>query len=677
MVNAALRDKLLLSFFCLASFHLIISTSPPAVYTGDSGETISVSYTLGIQHPPGYPFITMIGKLFTFIPLGDISFRVYVMSAALAAGCFIGIYMFFSLLLTFIKPRVTPPLFEFYPSLIFIAGYSIRQQSAIAKGSIYMLNILFFILISLTLLHLMKSGGRDRRFTYLFFLIFGVSLSHHHMSQMVLLPAYLFLFYKSGALTSANPRRVMFALFLFCSGVFIYWYMPIRAHTAVLNWGEPSSIQNFTEMLTRYQYIKSEGARSVAGALTQTAKFFTTVSYSMLYAGAFLAAAGLLLLFKRNKTLFLYLLSAPVIFMLVTTLYLNLTKDKLYIMETYITPSYFPLSVAAAYGIAALSGYAGRFAGAAIMSVLILAQIFYFQPRLDKSRYFFTYDYNRNLYSSLEPGAVIFLTGDGVVFPSWYFKYVKKFRPDLTFIGSAVLPMDWVRNSVSRQNPRLKLPEIKQRVGTESTGYIINAIIRMNLSSFPIYFSYNKPEENSLAGGLKTMPKGIAHKILPLEHAFVSEKFLAANNAMWKFYSWRGAFYPFRNYIKDKNDDLYLNDYSVALNSTGIEFDETEYHLLSRRFFTLAYKFNPDDHEYLFNIGNSHYYVGEIEEAVHYYRQSLAANPKYENSWFNLGVAYFKTERYREALEAFKKVREVNPARSDMPAYIQMCEEKL
>lgn len=656
---------------------MIISTSPPAVYTGDSGETISVSYTLGIQHPPGYPLITMLGKLFTFIPLGDVSFRLYLMSASLATACFIAIYLFFSVLITVIKPRVMPPLFEFYPSLIFIAGFSIRQQAAIAKGGIYLFNILFLILITLALLRLYKSGGKDTRYLYLFFLLFGVSLANHHMSQIILLPAYAFMLFKSGALSGLSLRKSALSLFFLASGIFIYYYLPVRAHTAFLNWGEPSTFTNFMEMITRYQYMKSEGVRSLSGALSQTVKFFTSVSHSMLYAGFLLALLGYVFLFKKNKLFFIYMLAVPATFMLVTTIYLNLTADKLYIMETYITPSYFALSVAAAYGAAFIAGLAGRNAAAFIFSSLIALKALFFYEELDKSRYFFTYDYNRNILASLEPGSVIFLTGDGVVFPSWYFKYVKKYREDVIIAGSAVIPMNWVRNKIQRQNPALKMPVIKQRVGNESTGRIINAILRMNAGNFSFYFSYNKPEENALDHTMKIMPKGIVQKVLPAEQAVITEKFLTANRIMWQYYSLRGSFYPFKEYIREKNDRLYLNDYSVALNSVGIILEDAGYYSLSRRWFEAAHKLNPHDHEYIFNIGNSYHYSGDNENAIIYYKKSIGADPKYVNAWFNLGVTYFKMERYQSALEAFKKVKEINPSRTDMAAYIRMCEEKL
>ncbi len=47
----------------------------------DSGEFIATSYVLGIPHPPGTPLYVLIGKLFTMIPISQISARVNYLSA--------------------------------------------------------------------------------------------------------------------------------------------------------------------------------------------------------------------------------------------------------------------------------------------------------------------------------------------------------------------------------------------------------------------------------------------------------------------------------------------------------------------------------------------------------------------------------------------------------------------
>src|SRR3990172_11428477 len=58
-----------------------ILTLSRSVYYGDSGEFITIAKTLGIAHPPGYPLYTMLAHLFTYLPFGNLPFKVNFFSA--------------------------------------------------------------------------------------------------------------------------------------------------------------------------------------------------------------------------------------------------------------------------------------------------------------------------------------------------------------------------------------------------------------------------------------------------------------------------------------------------------------------------------------------------------------------------------------------------------------------
>jgi len=78
----------------LGVFSLYLYTAPPAS-TGyaDSSELITASYILGIPHPPGYPLYVLVGKLFSFFPVGEIAFRYAIMSSMLGAFAVTFIYL--------------------------------------------------------------------------------------------------------------------------------------------------------------------------------------------------------------------------------------------------------------------------------------------------------------------------------------------------------------------------------------------------------------------------------------------------------------------------------------------------------------------------------------------------------------------------------------------------------
>jgi hypothetical protein len=69
----------------VASFVLYVRTLAPSLLYGDSAEFQTIAYTLGIGHPTGYPIYVLFAKLFTFIPIGEIAYRVNLFSAFCAA----------------------------------------------------------------------------------------------------------------------------------------------------------------------------------------------------------------------------------------------------------------------------------------------------------------------------------------------------------------------------------------------------------------------------------------------------------------------------------------------------------------------------------------------------------------------------------------------------------------
>jgi tetratricopeptide (TPR) repeat protein len=670
-----------LSLLFVLCFYL--HTAPPSVYHGDDGETITALLTLGIQHPPGYPLHAILGKLFTYLPLGDVSFKVYLFTMFVSLVNFLLVYFFSLRISSMAGIKNYRELTAATAALLFSFSYTIWEQSIIAKGGIYALNLFFTILLSHILLSIYTDNKKRTRYLYLFSLVYGLSLTHHHMSQEILLPLYAFFLFRANAFKGLSLRNILTCGALFICGIFVYFYLPARADTAYLNWGQPSTFDSFIKDVTRWQYLRSEITRSFTGSIIQTWKFITTITYAYALGGIIFLIPGFIVLYKREKNIFLLLSGIPVLFLFVTAVYLNLTKDRLFLMETYITPVYFPLSLFIAYGIyhtaaKITSHFKSRLPFFALFfaAILIVAQIITAFPKLDKSSYYMAYDYNKNLLDSLEANSIIFTTGDGIVFPGWYLKYAKKYRPDVTVVGSAVLPMKWVRDTIKRQNPNVSVPVItNENIGTESTGYIINALIKMNYTHYPVYFSYNKTEDNALDATLKLVPRGIIQKVLPVQYALASPQYTVMQENLWKFYNLRGIFDRKSGNNDERGAALYIKDYSISLNSSGTFFEDNGMNDMSLKYFTMAHNVEPLDHEYLYNMGNAHFNLNDIKSAIEYYKKCLAIDPLYESGWYNLGVCYYKDGAYKESFEAFKKLKDINPSRTDVDPFIAITEK--
>ncbi len=66
-------------------FLAYLRTVTPTVPFWDSGEFIATSWILGLPHPPGNPVYTMLGRIFSFLPIETVAWRVNLMSSVASA----------------------------------------------------------------------------------------------------------------------------------------------------------------------------------------------------------------------------------------------------------------------------------------------------------------------------------------------------------------------------------------------------------------------------------------------------------------------------------------------------------------------------------------------------------------------------------------------------------------
>ncbi len=80
---------------------------------------------------------------------------------------------------------------------------------------------------------------------------------------------------------------------------------------------------------------------------------------------------------------------------------------------------------------------------------------------------------------------------------------------------------------------------------------------------------------------------------------------------------------------------------------------------------------NPNDAEGIVGLGSILNWAGRPEEAIGLVKKAMRLNPMCPVSYFwNLGHAYFLTERYEEAIEIFKRVLDRNPNFLPAHAYL-------
>ncbi|OHD53994.1 MAG: hypothetical protein A2014_08285 [Spirochaetes bacterium GWF1_49_6] len=169
-----------------------IQTVSPSVCAGDSGELTSAVYDMGACHPPGYPLYGIVGKLFTFLPFGDIAYRVNLFSAIFAAVSVFFIYLFMIKLLGLNRGKGKISLPIHIPAIAgsILFAFSATHWSQAVIGEVYALNaaliaaLLYAMVIwyeEMVYFRKEKTLHFAERGTLLLAFIMGLSLTDHQL----------------------------------------------------------------------------------------------------------------------------------------------------------------------------------------------------------------------------------------------------------------------------------------------------------------------------------------------------------------------------------------------------------------------------------------------------------------------------------------------------------------
>lgn len=221
-------------------FVLYVRTLAPTVLYYDDPEMLDAVMlqmqvaVLGITHPTGYPTYLTLTHFFTYLPVGDVAYRVNLASAAYAALAVVVVFGAGYLL----SRRIVASAVA---AVTFGLGGAIWSQAVIAE--VYTMNAL---LIALTIVCLLLWRDRERdRYLLLAAFLCGLCLTHHLTSGLLLPASLLFV-------GLVNWRRLLeWRLMLKSAGLFFlgltpYLYLPIRSWmNAPMEANNPSNFERF------------------------------------------------------------------------------------------------------------------------------------------------------------------------------------------------------------------------------------------------------------------------------------------------------------------------------------------------------------------------------------------------------------------------------------------------
>jgi len=453
----------------LGSLSLYVKTLAPTLLMADAAEFQLACYTLGIAHPTGYPLYTMLGWVWShLVPLGDAAYRVNLLSAVFAGSC---VGLLYLLLLRVVR-RALPTSHEAsLRAVAFLATAALAVSrtfwSQAVRAEVYALNSLF-VVATLYLL-LVWADSRAPRTLQAAALVYGLSLTHH-VTMILLLPAFLVFVWLTDRSVLRNPRLAGRLLLLTVLPQAFYLYIPWRAPATPylylhLSPGRTlelydNSVRGFVSFLTAEMFQGQLGYQApvmerLAMAATQLQRQFGVAGLGLGLLGVVRLALPSSGQASRRVLLFLGLAYSAVV---AFTLFYHIGD-----IQVLYTPSYILFALWMGVGMAWLlevvrsarfsdSSFLGRALSCgliALFALLPLGSLWNNYSSVDRSGDYAARHWAEAILSQPIPEGAILISNDrNEITPLLYLQYVEGQRPDLLTMFPLMLPSDEYSNVV-------------------------------------------------------------------------------------------------------------------------------------------------------------------------------------------------------------------------------------
>jgi len=661
----------------LSLFAVYLSTVCPTVYLGDSGELTAAASCLGIPHNSGYPLYTLLGNLFCFLPLGNIAFRVNLMSTVFAV---LTLWLIYSLLL-----KITSSQASALVGSLLLAFTPVFWSQAVC-AEVYSLHVFF----SALLISLLWWWNEKRTLCRLACFVFVTGISFgNHMQTVMLAPAALFLILSGDHKALLNLKHIGFLSLCFLIALSLYAYLPIRTEAgAAIHWGDPDSVGRFLAHVTgrshRQGYVLT---KDLLDYLSRTKEILWFVGRQFGWALPLALWGWLRLPETRWKIFFL----AVILFDLIYGVFLNIISLE---VTPFGLPSCLTLAILAGLGTAQLlktvkeSAFVGSLTGKIIhVAVLLIPAVpLSFNYGLcDQSSNYTAYEHALNIFRTVDTGATLLLDGDNNILPVMYGRIVERMREDVTLYD--------------RPNLFFKMPYVDEyRDGPFAAWDELRPIVEQRImkeAQEGLYYAVFNPSAISVQDEHAIHPWGILYKITERETPSPQE----AGQRVWPLYVTESLLDNFRKDFMNREVAAYfhfalgkyllmagrLDDGLEAMDQASrVGYDHTTIHsdlavfLTDHGFFEQARLELEKALIYYEDLGGvynnwGYYYhkLGGYDQAAVWYAKAIELCPDNQGYYNNLGLALYHGGRKSEARMAFQKSLDMAPEQSKLKKFLK------
>ena len=291
-IDRYLTAVLGVAIFVVASLSYV-ATVPPVQVPGDPSEYTFIPWILGIAHPPGYAFYTLLAAVWQrLIPIGSVAYRTHLLAAVVGALAATLVYLIVLRLTSGwrsvdIDRRALSHLPAVFAGLSFAAATDVWQHSIHANA-----HIITLLLATLSIFVLIEWWRTEKdRWLYLFALFAGLSPAQHPLLVFAF-PAYAIFIVIVKPRLFLQPKKILALIGCLALGLSIFLYYPLRSPTT------PFGVSDIRSWDTFVHFVSAEGLRvnlfhfGLADQLTRFGVFFELLKLQFSIISIVLAIPG-------------------------------------------------------------------------------------------------------------------------------------------------------------------------------------------------------------------------------------------------------------------------------------------------------------------------------------------------------------------------------------------------
>lgn len=400
-----------------------VRTLLQGVSVGDWAESQLVPARLGILHPTGYPLYTVLGKLFSMIPVGSVAYRADLLSAMAAAGL-VGVAVLIA-----VRLGVGPVIAAGAALCLAFTG-TLWEEATFSE-----MNGLHLLLVAL-LLHrvLVWHAQRRDRDLVIGALLAGLCVSNHGLAITVVPLVIVFVLVDARREIASSPIMLVQAAGAFVVGLLPYLYLPLRAlagpteiYAPFLTWDGFFAHVSGAQFRGDMHFLSGDSVRAAWTAMPQVIDHLVATSN---LAFVVIGVVGLALLVVRDRWFGSLLVALGIVNVYIYANYLGDLSH--YLLTTWLILA-LGLAVAADRIVGLAVGAIGSRGSVVRYAILVLPLVLLISnwTAHDQSANDDGQRLTAQIFAALPPNAVLITYWD-VLTPLSYEHCIEGVRPDVS-----------------------------------------------------------------------------------------------------------------------------------------------------------------------------------------------------------------------------------------------------